>query len=1382
MDYNLYTKLKGLSPQQEGRPSPIDTDDPNELLARTRRYFEAYLKRQRGTAGGKKEHLIGTAVAIFGVDANEARQVFQEMLAAKGIAEDKLVKIDQPALKDEKPEEDEVAVDANLEPVDFKKDQEDTLTPVTDKDMEEPTQLLDAQGRAYLDTMFGKKRPNEAKRKGYELGGWTDEFKKDKDENEFRREREDSKKDKEKTDEAKVIEGLHELVVELDNITEEEKALIATAIEKGVIRNEIPAYDDMINCIIDLDTAEKIGYEEAQEILRTGILGTADKMRVTADWVKGVILPFIQGELGDHDVGDMYHPPEKTMHPDTSVFEPDDEKQRESVSPVLHICNDCAKTFTATEAKCTNCQSENVEAIVEEHDDTEAGRLGYTPEQWALLDHIESSMDSFVTDLDDTYTWDVVQPVSAQAVYEWLEDKQPEIFQSVLRDPDVLSTDAGSEAFFEAMDDLGIARRKPEVDHSREDRAEEDRRPFEEGLENYDQMAVDDVRQLGARLLYKKHYDDMTDEEKTELEQRIKNLLGVKEAKELSEPEKLTLKRAADTMKGETTGLSKEQARAIIKDLTGMDEPSRKLTGREKMWLKRAADTMKGETTGMSKEQARTIIKKLTDMNEPVDESITLKELRDLIPELDIPADDKILLNQAFEEGFLEDKTPSYTYMLQQLIDGGHAERVALEDTGPALKTGELAGVADVAEAYLQDIILPKLRRRYGVEDVDEANKDKNKDDDGEITIPDKPVKEAGDDSKVYAAIISVGRFGRMSKKVVPFNRQLLAAGLVDEEAAGLYDEDVISDAVMLRFETISMGLSDDRKSAAQAISRGDFPYVAVWEEGVVAISVDKNEAIEAAKQKWAEMEGLGDGFDEGVEEAKISEPKEMEAELKKTAAAKGWKVGGERYNQYVYGTLAKHKKDQKESHVNEMHANDRRIMRILAGYFKLNQDYSFTGDGSVKPTDEATGETIAELINNSAQLAEGYVAYYDDKDNEVVIVMSDPTEANLGDEDEDNIPEDEIPSADELERNIKFDPREAKVDEKEIDPDFPEAFKPGDVGHIQRRPFRGAAHQALVRKHHGVPTADDLEKLKFGSREDFKEDRDKDVEDMKTPEQVATLKIKWAHQKFGKFYAELDADEKALVDKEFNEAKISEPKEMEAEPDQYTGGLYTGYYVTVSGNRRFPGGGTVMELAASGPEDAYRKAFLKSQDMTPEEFEEEYGPDTPASKLVEYQRGVWAKEQLDDGSLLLVATGKRSKYEMIGLTDSIWAGDEMEESKVNEFNDEKTYTPLGRGLEKEAAEDIARDEDGQVVVDDEDESKFMVVKRADEKKISAAEAEKRPASQQYKCNICLKDFGDPADLNPEDLCRICAKRQAKESRQLYTKKEARSEFRRYLP
>ena len=144
----------------------------------------------------------------------------------------------------------------------------------------------------------------------------------------------------------------------------------------------------------------------------------------------------------------------------------------------------------------------------------------------------------------------------------------------------------------------------------------------------------------------------------------------------------------------------------------------------------------------------------------------------------------------------------------------------------------------------------------------------------------------------------------------------------------------------------------------------------------------------------------------------------------------------------------------------------------------------------------------------------------------------------------------------------------------------------------------------------------------------------------------------------------------KQMMERQGPEVK-SEVKEDEH--DRPAGETYTGYYVVVSGNQRFPGGGTVFEVAASNPEDAYRQAFLQSQDMTPEEFEEEYGPDVSASTLTEYQQGVWSKEEIDDSSLLLVATGGRSKYEMIGLADSIWAGDEME-------GDEETPSPSRGG------------------------------------------------------------------------------------------------------
>ncbi len=1016
MNNDLYKKMVGIDPQHEGRSSAIDTDDPNELLARTKRYFEAYLGRQRGEAAGKKEHLIGTAVAVFGVDVDEAREVLQKVLAAKGVVEDKLtkVKIDQPALKDEKPAEDEVATDVNLEPVDFKKDQEDTLTQVTDKDLEKPTQLIDTQQREYMDAMFGRKRTNEVKvdekkrykitNPKYEGGGegfaikWLDRDSTDtgytsREEAEKVADRY-CKKHPVKADESHVTEGMHELAVELDNISQEEIALITTAIEKGIIRNEIPSYEDMYNTMVDLDAASKLGDEEGHEILRTGMLHTADKTQIAADWIKGVILPFIKGELGDHGVGDLYEPPEPTMHGDKLKVKPADEKPRESV---LHICNACCKTFTATEAKCSHCQSEDVEAIVEEQDnETEASRLGYTPEQWALLDHIETSIDSFVTDLDDTYTWDVVQPVSTQDVYEWLEDKRPEVFQSVLRDPDVLSTDAGSEAFFEAMADLGIAVRKPEVDHSREDRAEEDRRD----------------RSFEAN-----------------------------EAIELSDEDKQQFRIAADTLLGEPdTGMDKEEARIIVKRFA---------------W---------------------------SEIVNKVDESITLKELRDLIPELDLPADDKILLNQAFEEGFLKDETPTYTYMLQQLIDTGNAERVGLKDAGQDLKTGKLAGVPEVAEAWLRDIILPKLRHRYGIkvgeEPVDEKNKDKD-DDDKPITIPDKPVEE-----------------------------DLDRAHRVD-----YHDDEVSFDAATQR----SKNHIAKRKHGKDYAECDADEKALVDKEFDNPVPRDPSLTHKRAQNPWRlELKNS---------ESKISEPKEMEDALKKGAQEKGFKPGGERYNRYVYGTLAKHE----------------------------------------------------------------------------------------------------------------------KANEKEIDPEFPEKYKPGDVGHIQRRPFRGKTHQALVRRHHGIPTSDDLEKLKFGSSEDFKE------------------------------------------------------------------------------------------------------------------------------------------------------------------------------GSVTEFEDDKNaYTSLGRNLEKDEAEEIARRKKGHAVVDDEDETKWMVVQRTDEAdekpasqehkcniclkdvndvgdlnpedlcrqcaKRQANEADEKPASQEHKCNICLKDVNDVGDLNPEDLCRQCAKRQAKESRQLYTKKEARSEFRRYLP
>ena len=954
MNNDLYKKMVGIDPQHEGRSSAIDTDDPNELLARTKRYFEAYLGRQRGEATGKKEHLIGTAVAVFGVDVDEARELLQKVLATQGLAEDKLVKIDQPALKDEKPEEDEIAVDANLEPVDFKKDQEDTLTPVTDKDLEVPTQLIDAQQRGYMDAMFNRKQK-----------------------------------------ESRVTEGMHELAVELDNISQEEKALITTAIEKGVIRNEIPSYEDMLNCMIDLHAAEKLGDDEAHEILRTGMLGTADKTQIAADWIKGVILPFIKGELSDHDVGDMYKPPEPTLHPPENKSRsgtslPDDEKQRESI---LHICNACCKTFTAVEAKCTHCQSDNVEAIVEEQDDeTEAGRLGYTPEQWTLLDHMETMIDDFVTDLDDTYTWDVTQLCSTQDVYEWLEDKQPEIFQSVLRDPDVLSTDAGSEAFFEAMADLGIATRKAEVDHSREDRAEEDRRPFE------------------------------------------------------------------------------------------------------------------------------------------TNESITLKELRDLIPELDLSSDDKILLNQAFEEGFLEDETPPYNTMLQMLIDGGHAERVGLKDAGENLKTGKTAGRAEVTQAFLKDIILPKLRHRYGIgepelepEFTEEDNREEEEGLRGEnfempeakprakeLTEPEKmKLKRAADTMKGKLTGLSKEDARTIIKDLTGMDEPVEEKNKDDDEIT-IPDKPVEED--MDRAHEVDY--HDDEVSFDVATTRDKLRlknHMAKQKHGKDYAACDADEKALVDKE---------------FSESKISEPKEMEDALKKGAQEKGFKPGGERFNRYVYGTLAKRKKAE-EATVNEFDDD--------------KNTYASKGHGLEKQA----AEEIARR--------EGGHAVVDDEDETKWMVVK-------------------------------------KADESKVN----ETTTWEELGW----------------------TDDDLAP---------------DLTDWKLLD------------KGGVEYEIIGTNEKSITIKQ-------------------------------------PSGGT---------------------------------------------------KRLDIGDLARI-------YKC------------------------KLMDPQGKVLAFDRTKDF-----GAPPI---------------EKKISPAEAEKRPRSQQHKCNICLKNVGDPADLNTEDLCRQCAKRQAKESRQLYTKKEARSEFRRYLP
>ncbi|MBE3101902.1 MAG: hypothetical protein IMZ47_06490, partial [Firmicutes bacterium] len=92
---------------------------------------------------------------------------------------------------------------------------------------------------------------------------------------------------------------------------------------------------------------------------------------------------------------------------------------------------------------------------------------------------------------------------------------------------------------------------------------------------------------------------------------------------------------------------------------------------------------------------------------------------------------------------------------------------------------------------------------------------------------------------------------------------------------------------------------------------------------------------------------------------------------------------------------------------------------------------------------------------------------------------------------------------------------------------------------------------------------------------------------------------------------------------------------------------------------------------------------------------------------------------ELPNGDMMVVATEPTDKMaiakgkEIANLMNAKFMGI-VDEAKLKEQEEEETFTTVGKGMEKEDAEKLAKEKEGQVVTDDDSPEKFAVITKKD--------------------------------------------------------------------
>ena len=642
---------------KEDEEEPEDTDDDRSPA---RKYVDKYFMDQKDFSGDSATYpkrLQTTAKIIknlFKLDGDTAIALFKNVAKGQGVdVGEALVNIDQPAVKDEKPAEDEVAADNLLEPVDFKKkaksgDREPGVEDVKDKDLK---QLLDGADTFALSKFIQRKVTEQQLVELHdllpELGGevLSDEEKdilhaafEDKkiddmtpavsdmvmalvkvgafDEKAAKQVLDYSSQEGEDTVKAEVAELYlkHVLlplirsdvdveeavtteqksitaVMQNAKLTDSQKSIISSAIENGVIADKLPDMQHIKDALISAAFSKQEDYksEQSSDVLRRSLVGQVTEEEIIKTWLQEYLLPVLTAELQPKEEEEDY---------------------------IYRECVECTKVFKANAPKCLYCNSENTKPIAEGEESPESN---FPPGEYQLLLVVEEELNAQQEGISDEYDFAFVDGVDeGENVLNWVKENEPETFEKWLANPEDVS---GDDVLWDAMEALDLVKEKESHYDSTEDEAGNDRWLKRHGSPSGSIVKGDST--VEANLAEMKEYCAITENEKKAL-----SIVRMLTADGL---EGVYVNRVQDRYEIYFGSTERELIKDTIADLEkmkGVHAPvieeieesvnEAELTVPQKHQLKIARDTLKMTDAGSkvmggpNKEEARAIIKKLT--------------------------------------------------------------------------------------------------------------------------------------------------------------------------------------------------------------------------------------------------------------------------------------------------------------------------------------------------------------------------------------------------------------------------------------------------------------------------------------------------------------------------------------------------------------------------------------------------------------------------------------------------------------------------------------------------------------------------------------------------------------------------------------------------